>query len=92
MKKYIPNPVRESLKFKPEVEVNKSSTAQNKNWVFPSRNVRVAAAGAQQIYADDNHQTGQVEQRAKGTGTIINGNHPRSGAIASDAEALAKLS
>jgi hypothetical protein len=94
LKKYIPNPVRESLKFKPEVAANKSSTKQSLDWSWPVRNLRVSAPGAQPSISDDNHTLGNysVEGRATGRGQIIEGNHPRSGNDAYHADEAAKLS
>lgn len=89
MKKYIPAPVKETLKFTPEVPVNDSSTAQNKNWTWPSRNVKFDAAGDQPKIED---KAPGVVQRASGRGRLISGNHPRFGDESYHAEAAAKMS
>lgn len=90
MKKYIPNPIRESLKFKPEVGLNKSSTNGSLDWapVGSGRRVLFTEARAQRSYKDENHTPGNrsKEEHATGTGTIIAGNHPRSGEAVYDAE------
>lgn len=84
MKKYIPAPIKESLKFQAEPKADaKSSTSQSKTeFKFPTRQIRISAPGVQAKIED---KALGVTQRASGEGTIIKGNHPRNAYDATDA-------
>lgn len=96
MKKTIPAPIKESLKFKAINQALSTSSTSGKKVTWNEnlkRNIKIEAPTAQKHYKDDNHTPGNrsKEEKASGMGTIIRGNHPRRGDVVSNAEAEGNL-
>jgi hypothetical protein len=85
MKKFIPAPIKETLKFHAEDKADtSSSTSQSKtHFVFPSRNVKIDPPGV--VAKTEDKALGVVERVPGKLSTIIKGNHPRSQEDATDA-------